>query len=731
MVLRGIITIFLGFFCLSLPVFAQTTSIGPSVEELLVKRELATKSFSSSAIILSRRGELTIDKNGFEKSHFYNAIYIVDETAVKDYSKLTSAFNSYYQEKQIDFARVITPDGKVIEMQEDAITLVSSNNDDYFDEGKQYEFALPQLKAGSIIEYQATTQQIKPYIDKEWFSSISFHFVKFLPSVNWLRIDPVLETINTITLPKETDLAIVNHNIEITPEVTQNANSKTYKWQSKNQPGLVLEMEMPSLDDILPSVHLSTMKQWSTVNNWFNELYLPTQKADSSVEALAATIFKPEMTEFEKVKGVFEYIQKNVRYIGAHVNRGGYQPHLASEVLSQAYGDCKDQTVLIIALLKQADIKAYPAMINTYPGAKFNDDLPMLNFDHMITYVETKTDNYWLDTSGQTGTFPGISLNLEDKKAFVVTEKSGEILTLPATTSADNIATVNIDFSVDETALNARVSLDLVGHVETNLRNFMQFSPNALSAAEQIISPLLFNKRISDFENSDPLDIAKPFTISANFNDVVEITPEIDNFSYSYDFSAILSVFTSLNNLAPVASRQFDFSILQPITVVINSYYPQIWSGAKVGFSQPAKNIENKFFELTHKVDEKSDGVYLTSTFVLPKQVIKVEDYADFYQQVNDFSGHSQSLFVYQKPTKLSVGNIAVGSDTAGKIQQTKSLLESSQFDEALVAIQEVIASDDSNGEAQYLLGLALGFTGDDENSELAFERAEQLGYQF
>ena len=731
MVLRGIITIFLGFFCLSLPVFAQTTSIGPSVEELLAKRELATNTFTSSAIILSRRGELTIDKNGFENSHFYNAIYIVDEEAVKDYSKLTSPFNSYYQEKQIDFARVITPDGKVIEMQEDAITLVSANNDDYFDEGKQYEFALPQLKAGSIIEYQATTKQIKPYIENEWFSSISFHFVKFLPSVNWLRIDPVLETINTITLPKETDIAIVNHNIEITPEVIQSANDKTYKWQTKNQPELVLEMEMPSLDDILPSVHLSTMKKWSTVNDWFNELYLPTQKEDPSITALAATIFKPEMTEFEKVKAVFDYTQKNVRYIGAHVNRGGYQPHLASEVLSQAYGDCKDQTVLIIALLKQADIKAYPAMINTYPGAKFNDELPMLNFDHMITYVETKNDNYWLDTSGQTGTFPGISLNLEDKKAFVVTQETGEILTLPGTTSADNVATVNIDFSVEKTALSATVSLDLAGHVETNLRNFMQFSPNALAAAEQIISPLLFNKRISDFENSDPLDITTPFTLSANFNDIVEVTDEIDNFSYSYDFSAILNVFTSLNNLAPVASRKFDFSIVQPITVVINSYYPQVWSGAEVGFSQPAKNIENDYFQLTHQVNEKSDGIYLTSTFVLPKQDISVENYADFYQQVHDFAGHSQSLFVYQKPKHTNGDVVAAASDTAGKIQQTKSLLEKSQFGEALVAIQEVIASDDNNGEAQYLLGLALGFTGDDINSELAFERAEQLGYQF
>ena len=208
---------------------------------------------------------------------------------------------------------------------------------------------------------------------------------------------------------------------------------------------------------------------------------------------MAETIFRQEMSEEEKVKAVFNYIQKNVRYIGAHVNRGGYKPHLASEVLSQAYGDCKDQTVLIIALLKQADIQAYPAMINTYPGAKFDDELPMLNFDHMITYVETKTKKYWLDTSGQTGTFPGVSLNLENKKAFVVNESAGAIITLPETTSADNVATIDIDFSLAKTTLNAQVSLDLVGHVETNLRNFIQYSPNALAAAEQIISPLLFN----------------------------------------------------------------------------------------------------------------------------------------------------------------------------------------------------------------------------------------------
>ncbi len=730
MVLRATFISFVVIFLFSQPVFAESKSIGPTVEELLAKRDVAKTNFSTSAVVLSRRGEVTVDQQGFEKSHYYNAIYIIDDSAVSDYSKLISSFNSYYQEKQIDFARVITADGEVIEMQEDAITLVSANNDDYFDEGKQYEFALPQLKAGSIIEYQATTQQIKPYIESEWFSSISFHYVKFLPNVNWLRIDPVLETQNSITLPLATEISIANYNIDITPKLTKHADTKTYSWKTENQPGLVLEMEMPSLDDILPTVHLTTVKQWQTINTWFNQLYLPTQASDKAIEQLAAQLFHKDMSEYEKVKAVFDYMQKNVRYIGAHVNRGGYQPHLASEVLSQAYGDCKDQTVLIIALLKQADIKAYPAMINTYPGAKFDDELPMLNFDHMITYVETKTDKYWLDTSGQTGTFPGISLNLEDKKAFVVNSNSGNIMQLPSTTSADNVATVNIDFSVENTDLNAKVFLDLSGHVETNLRNFMQFSPNALAAAEQIISPLLFNKRISDYENSDPLDVTQPFTMTANFNEVVEITSDIDNFRYSYDFSSILSVFTSLSNLSPVASRKLDFAIFQPITVVVNSFYPHPWSNSELAYSQPAKNIQNEFFELTHQVNEKADGVYVTSTFVMPKQVVSVEDYSALYQQVHDLPTHTQSLFIFQKGAKKNA--VASNGDASElKIQQTKDLLEKSQFAKALSTIQAVVAEDESHAEAQYLLGLALGFNGDDIQSEQAFERAEQLGYQF
>lgn len=349
----------------------------------------------------------------------------------------------------------------------------------------------------------------------------------------------------------------------------------------------------------------------------------------------------------------------------------------------------------------------------------------------MITYVETEQENYWLDTSGQTGTFPGISVNLEAKKAFVVTNDKGRIVQLPEKTSAENIANIDINFEFNNANLNADIALDLTGHVETNLRNFLQFSPNKLSAAEQILSPFVFSNRINEFSNSDPIDITKPFTIQADFKSLAELTNEIDNFRYGYDFSAILSVFTALNNLPPVSARKQDFNIMQPITVIVKSTYKQPWQGSELIFSKPAENIQNEFFSLMHDVAIVDNQVVVTSTFVLPKQLIKLSKYEEFYQQVDDFSEQSQSLFIYQKPSNALARAVKDVSSVDSKLAQAKQFLEQSKFGAALDKAKEVIALDENHAEAQYILGLAYGFNGDDSLSEKAFSRAEQLGYQF
>ena len=470
------------------------------------------------------------------------------------------------------------------------------------------------------------------------------------------------------------------------------------------------------------------MSKWSDINDWYKDIFYPSQTSSIEVSNLASQLFAGKQNDEEKIRAVFEYLQDNVRYIGAHVGRGGYQPHHASEVVKNAYGDCKDQASLIVALLNEANIKAYPVMINTHPGARFNDDLASLNFDHMITYVETPSGTYWLDTSGETGAFPGISANLAGKKAFVIDKKQGRVLSLPELKPEDNMAAIDVKFEYQDNKLNALVKMSFTGQVETNLRNFTIYSPEKMASMEQLISPFVYSKRLQNYQTTDPTDINTPFEITSTFNDLFTLTDDITSFNYSYDYISILKVFTNISALPPVASRQQNFDINVPMTVRVNVSYPKPWQDSEISHRSHAANLQNRYFELLHEVKESEASIAVSSQFVMPAQEIDVADYADFYQAVQKVNNNS-SLYAYEK--RLDEGVEDLSSAALGvQIDQVKTLLDKAEFETALNKLKVIIGNHSAHAEAHYLLGLAYGFNGQDELSEKAFTRALELGYE-
>lgn len=714
---------------LSFSINAQSNSIGPDIEQLIALKSKAESFSDHGAVILSRRNVHALDENGFEKSIFYRAIYITSDEAVDDYSKLVNSYNAYYHDSQIDFARVISKDGEIFNMQDDAISDVAANNDDYLDDMKQIEFAVPQLKVGNIIEYQITEQQIKAIIEGQWHSVVGFRFIKFLPAKNWLRIDPTLSASNRLTVPNSIKLNIENRNTDLKPTITKGEHTTEYYWELTDLDGVEMESSMPPIDETQPVVHLSTMNDWATINQWYSKLVTPALTKAPNVSQLARSLFAGKTTDTEKVKSVFDYMQKNVRYIGAHVNRGGYQPHTAEEVLQNAYGDCKDQTTLIVALLNEAGIAAYPTLINTYNGTTVFDSLPELNFNHMITYVETTEGNYWLDTSGQTGTFPGINALLAGKKTFVIEGESGKLVTIPAIAPTDNVANVVINYEVVDNEINVDTTMTFKGQIETNLRNYYQYTPEKLVLVEQLLSPFVHENRVSTYTATDPQDITLPFEISGNFNNLLSIGDDISRFHYSLADVQILKVFTGLMSLEPVADRQQSFYIQVPLTVNVESHYPKPWNNAELAHKESSKNFQNQFFESSHSFEEREDSVVSKVTFVLYAQTISVDDYSDFYAAIDDFKQQDASLVVFDKQLATPVSSSDVSVEE--QIASARNLLDMAEFEQALTYIQGIAALHENNGEVQFLLGIAYGFSGDDDASAVALERAEELGYEF
>src|SRR6185437_11187393 len=69
----------------------------------------------------------------------------------------------------------------------------------------------------------------------------------------------------------------------------------------------------------------------------------------------------------------------------------GLQAHYASDIFRNRYGDCKDKTTLLIAMLQAAGIKGYYVPVDSRRGVVDPAD-PSLAGNHMITAIEVPAD---------------------------------------------------------------------------------------------------------------------------------------------------------------------------------------------------------------------------------------------------------------------------------------------------------------------------------------------------
>ncbi len=92
-------------------------------------------------------------------------------------------------------------------------------------------------------------------------------------------------------------------------------------------------------------------------------------------------------------------VQSQVRYVFVGMDGGGRKPALADDTWRHRFGDCKGKTVLLLALLKELDITAVPALVNSSGyGDGLDKRLPGQDmFDHVITRATIGDKVYWLD----------------------------------------------------------------------------------------------------------------------------------------------------------------------------------------------------------------------------------------------------------------------------------------------------------------------------------------------
>lgn len=145
-------------------------------------------------------------------------------------------------------------------------------------------------------------------------------------------------------------------------------------------------------------VSLATMGDWHTIDAWSQPFYaqdlsLPADFAER-VDAIAAAARDPK----RRTIAALRLVQDSIRYTSLSVGAGSFVPHAPAVTVRNGFGDCKDKTLLLVAVLRRLGVSAWPALTDTEQGQALDRIQPAANaFDHVIVLATIAGRDYWLD----------------------------------------------------------------------------------------------------------------------------------------------------------------------------------------------------------------------------------------------------------------------------------------------------------------------------------------------
>lgn len=696
---------------------------------------------SSSAVVLQSIENSFLDANGLWQRQTYLSIRILDMEAARDYGRIVIPFNHYYGKTELEFANVLAKSGELKSLAPDAIQLrVVGGGQDFYEDRSEIVFSLPDVAPGAIIEFQFRSQdQVRAIESVHFDSGVPYWFQRTLAGDGW-RADPVMEFQYKMDTPTGISFATkVTGPTKVSPKVTRAGGRSITQWTLHKVPAMVIESAMPPIDTLMPMIRSSNSQNWADVDSWAWQKIAPklatTAKITAALKQLAVS---DTDSEGRRIRAVYRFMQDNVRYVFAHLGRGGYDPHSPDEVLQSGYGDCKDQAVLAVTLLRSLKIEAYPVLIQTARDGKSATDLVSLIFDHMLVWLPPTAERpaIWLDTTGDRALFPGVSGYLHGQPSLVINGKGG-IMQAALLDHPENKGAITLHQSVDASKrLTVEARIQYSGIMEENIRSWWKHDTNRDTSLRQYLSALFDDKGQYQLKTKvlNTEDLEKPTEILATFIFDPPEKPD-EPMILGASFSQIYRMFGGFSSLQAPETRKNTFVDRFPyqLSMTANLDTP---AGAQPAVIRSSEGFKTAFFELREKGRYVKDDYLVEMTFQKPELTLTPAEYKTYYQSLLQL-GERGSWLVSLHPDEQQKAQAALASLQAEKggnsveylLQLARHHIEQGEFDQALAPAQKAVKMNEGNGEAWYVLGMAQGFSSQLDESSNSFAKAKSLGY--
>jgi hypothetical protein len=513
--------------------------------------------------------------------------------------------------------------------------------DGLVDDGKTWYLTIPASNYPVTVSYEY---------------EIRYKGTLFYPVYEILEPDMGVENSHfTAKVPKNLDLRYKEKNISLKPQVTEDEKYKFYKWSVQHLAAVKNEENAVNSRERYPCVMLAPtrfsmddyegdMSSWKSFGNWYASLKKDIDVMPDNKKAFFKQMVSGAATDREKVKILYEYLQKNFRFVSIQLGIGGFKPFPAAFTDDKKYGDCKGLSNCLHAALDAVGIKSYQALINRETnGVPVDPDFPCNTFNHVILMVPDKKDTIWLECTSKTLDFGMLDITTENRHALVITENGGVLVSTPVTRPEENLFAVRtvIDLQVSGEGKSSTLFTtageykDLVHEVlneKTDDQKEFIVHYWGFKQPDQFV----LNKK----EDNDHL---------AGLDMVVEKVPEFTAGNKMFLGARLYKLL--LRKLPEYNPRKQDYYFPFPFVKTDTTIF-KLPAGSTVDVLPKEKNLQCKYasYKTKYWYNEAEKAVYSTASLVLQQHRIPAAQYAEVKKFFDDVLMDDTQKIVVLKP---------------------------------------------------------------------------------
>ncbi|MEW6074973.1 MAG: DUF3857 domain-containing protein [Candidatus Omnitrophota bacterium] len=594
------------------------------IAQLLQNAPPAEKYPQAGALVLLSDEKIEVTEENTQTFQLHYLIKVLNERGKESYSEVHVGYDSTYEKVELEYARTIKPDGTFVEVGSRHLRDVSRYlNFPLYSNARVFIISFPEISDGAAIEYKIRVRRNRLINDTDFVVRYPLQAQDPILSARFELAVPNTRTLHLKTLNE----AYKDFEAELKPELREAGGRAVYRWQFKDIPQIIPEANMPPEVEINPAFLVSSFSDWSQIYHWWWKLAKDKIASDGAIRKKVKELIAQAGSDEAKARSIYNFCAKEIRYVAVEYGQAGYEPHPASDIFKNKYGDCKDQAILLVTMLKEAGLVSWPVLISTKDYYNLNEDFPAPLFNHCIAAVALGGQTVFLDPTAETCPLGDLAAADQKRRVLVFKEDGYAIMETPLFGNDHNWVThgFTVRLHPDET-LDAEKKVLTSGVYQQAQRHWLLYTPPIL-IREQLqakIQEFSIGAKLKRYDVRNLNNLDRMLELEYWFEGPEYFTPAGD--------LRIMPQLTSLDSaLVSKEERKYpiDLRILDRIETKFVFTIPETFT---VHYIPGNVSQDSQWLDYSCEYIQEGNSLVFTQHIALKKETISAQEYPRFKQ---------------------------------------------------------------------------------------------------